>query len=78
LTSPAVRQLINGLLDYADEGPDPQVRALQYNSSQTNLGVGGHDIRNAFSRDNNGYTFRALEAGPIGRRFFINTRLTMS
>jgi hypothetical protein len=23
-------------------------------------------------------TFRALEAGPIGRRFFINTRLTMT
>jgi hypothetical protein len=32
----------------------------------------------AFTATNNRYTFRALEAGPIGRRTFINTRATMT
>jgi hypothetical protein len=41
--------------------------------------VGSYDLpERAFRSDNSRYQFRALEAGPIGRRTFINTRLTMA
>ena len=70
LRQPSDNLFINGLLDYAlTKDQTLRFGYSQYNSSQTNLGVGGYDYpERAFSRDNNSYTFRALEAGPIGRR----------
>jgi hypothetical protein len=50
----------------------------QNNDKLKNIGVGFYDLpERAWSRDSNRYVFRLLEAGPIGRRTFINTRLSM-
>ena len=51
----------------------------QNNNKNRNLGIGAYDLpERAYTSDSNGYTFRALEAGPIGRRIFINSRMTMT
>jgi hypothetical protein len=69
---------MSALLDYAlTRDQTLRFGYSQSNNTQDNLGIGAYDLpERAYSRDNNAYTFRALEAGPIGRRFFINTRVT--
>lgn len=43
-----------------------------------NQGIGGFDEpERAFVSENHNNTFRAQEVGPLGRRFFINTRLNV-
>ena len=43
-----------------------------------NQGIGGYDEpERAFVSENQNNTFRAQEVGPLGRRFFINTRLNV-
>ena len=43
-----------------------------------NQGIGGYDEpERAFVSENHNNTFRAQEVGPLGRRFFINTRLNV-
>jgi hypothetical protein len=43
-----------------------------------NQGIGGYDEpERAFMSENTNNTFRAQEVGPLGRRFFINTRLNV-
>jgi hypothetical protein len=43
-----------------------------------NQGIGGYDEpERAFLSENQNNTFRAQEVGPLGRRFFINTRLNV-
>ena len=71
---------VNGLFDYAlTKDQTLRFGYSQNNNSRSNQGVGSYDLpERAFKSDNNRYTFRALEAGPIGRRTFINTRMTMS
>jgi len=51
----------------------------QNDSIQRNLGVGGYEqIEHAYSSDEHFHTFRIQEAGPLGRRFFTNTRFEIS
>jgi carboxypeptidase family protein len=71
---------INGLLDYAlTRDQTLRFGYSQNNNERANLGIGAYDLpERAYTSDQNSYTFRALEAGPIGRRFFINSRLTMT
>jgi hypothetical protein len=71
---------INGLFDYAlTRDQTLRFGYSQNDNTQRNQGVGFYDLpERAFSRDQHRYTIRALEAGPIGRRFFINTRATMT
>jgi len=71
---------VNALLDYAlTRDQTLRFGYSQNNNERSNQGIGLYDLpERAFSQFNNGYTIRALEAGPIGRRFFINTRMTMS
>jgi hypothetical protein len=46
------------------------------NFSNTNLGIGQFDeLERAYRTDENFATVRLQEVGPIGRRFFINTRM---
>ena len=68
---------VNGLFDYAlTRDQTLRFGYSQNNNSRRNLGIGAYDLpERAFRSENNRYTFRALEAGPIGRRFFINTRI---
>ena len=43
-----------------------------------NQGIGQYDEpERAFASENHNNTFRAQEVGPLGRRFFINTRLNV-
>jgi hypothetical protein len=80
LRQPAKSLNINGLFDYAlTRDQTLRFGYSQQNNSRENQGIGAYDLpERAFQSDNNRYTFRALEAGPIGRRTFINTRLTMT
>ena len=71
---------INTLLDYAlTRDQTLRFGYSQNNNERRNLGIGAYDLPGrAYTSDQNSYTFRALEAGPIGRRMFLNTRLTMT
>ena len=60
---------------------DQTLRVAFYRNRNTadNLGVGGFDLpERAFSTQDSSTTFRIQEAGPLGRRFFINTRLNVN
>jgi hypothetical protein len=46
--------------------------------STRNLGVGGYDLEErGYSTEDHGQTLRIQEAGPLGRRFFTNTRASI-
>src|SRR5207249_4516247 len=79
LRSPRENTSVNGNFDYAITRD--QTLRLSYNQFDTankNLGVGGFQLQeHAFNTQNHTHTFRVQEAGPIGRRFFINTRLNV-
>jgi hypothetical protein len=70
---------INTLFDYAlTRDQTLRFGYTQGNQTRSNIGVGFYDLpERAFTQDQNSYQFRVLEAGPIGRRMFINTRLTV-
>jgi hypothetical protein len=80
LRQPFDRVDINGLFDYAlTRDQTLRFGYSENHNSNRNLGIGAYDLpERAFTATNNRYTFRALEAGPIGRRMFINTRATMT
>jgi hypothetical protein len=58
-----------------------QTLRFSFNRNQTNSknqGIGGfEEAERAYSNRNNNNTFRAQEVGPLGRRFFINSRLNV-
>ena len=68
---------IFGLIDYAlTRDQTLRVSINRFSFSQGNLGIGGNDeIERAYSNDNTSTNLRIQEAGPLGRRFFTNTRL---
>jgi len=80
MRQPSKNMNVNALLDYAlTRDQTLRFGYSQNNGRRSNLGVGAYDLpERAYSADQNAYTFRALEAGPIGRRMFINTRMTMT
>jgi hypothetical protein len=79
LRSPRVNESVNGSFDYAITRD--QTLRLSYNQNDgtnRNLGIGGFNLlERAYNSENHTHTFRIQEAGPIGRRFFINTRLNV-
>ena len=47
--------------------------------SSDNLGIGDYDLpERAYETENRNYNLRAQHVGPLGRRFFINTRATVN
>jgi hypothetical protein len=66
-----------GLLDYAlTRDQTLRVGVTRSAFSQGNLGIGGNDeAERAYSTENSFTSIRLQEAGPLGRRFFTNTRL---
>ena len=53
-----------------------RVAYYQNRNRARNLGVGAYDLpERAYATEDTSHTFRIQEAGPLGRRFFINTRL---
>jgi len=85
VTSLAPRQPTNnfylfGLFDYAITR-DQTLRAQYYEnrSDSKNLGIGGFDtLTRGYSTNNHDHTLRVQEAGPLGRRFFTNTRMSFN
>jgi Carboxypeptidase regulatory-like domain/TonB dependent receptor len=69
----------SGLLDYAVTRD--QTMRFSFNQStntQRNLGIGAYDLpERGYGTDQTFRGFRMQEAGPIKRRFFINTRLSL-
>ena len=67
---------VNGLLDYAITRDQTLRLSVQHNNGRNgNLGIGGNDLaERAYSSENSGTFIRVQEAGPLGRRFFTNTR----
>jgi carboxypeptidase family protein len=76
---PRENMFVNGNFDWA--ATRDQTLRFSYNRSafvNKNQGIGGYDEpERAFLSRNYTNTFRAQEVGPLGRRFFINTRLNV-
>ncbi|RPI56848.1 MAG: hypothetical protein EHM55_03940 [Acidobacteria bacterium] len=76
---PRENLFVNGNFDWAVTRD--QTLRFSYNRNQfvnKNQGIGGYDEpERAFLSRNYTNTFRAQEVGPLGRRFFINTRLNV-
>lgn len=70
---------VNGNFDWA--ATRDQTLRFSFNRGNfvnKNQGIGGYDEpERAFMSENTNNTFRAQEVGPLGRRFFINTRLNV-
>ena len=73
---PGDNTFIYGLFDYALTRD--QTLRINYNRNHfktKNLGIGGYDsAERGYSSEESSDTIRIQEAGPLGRRFFINTR----
>jgi carboxypeptidase family protein len=67
---------VNALFDYAITRDQTLRLAFSTNRSKnSNLGIGAYDLpERAFGTHDRNTSLRIQEAGPIGRRFFINTR----
>lgn len=76
LRQPFTSLRLNGLVDQAitrDQVLRIGIDAQTF--KRENLGVGQYNLpERAFTFDNQNYTLRVQEAGPLGRRAFINTR----
>lgn len=59
-----------------------QTLRISYNpilTKNTNLGIGAYDLQErAYGNEDHAHNLRIQEIGPLGRRFFINTRLGLS
>jgi hypothetical protein len=69
-----------GLFDYAiTRDQTLRLNYSQSNFSSRNLGVGTYDLaERGYSTEDRNHTLRIQEAGPLGRRFFINTRASIN
>ncbi|MEO7192244.1 MAG: carboxypeptidase regulatory-like domain-containing protein [Vicinamibacterales bacterium] len=70
----------SGLIDYALTRDQTIRLGVNRSSGHTeNLGLGGNnDSQRAFSTRNTSTIIRAQELGPLGRRFFTNTRVLLN
>jgi hypothetical protein len=78
--APSNNLFVFGLFDYAITR-DQTLRAQYYEerTDSKNLGIGGLDtLTRGYSSENHNHTLRLQEAGPLGRRFFINTRASLN
>jgi hypothetical protein len=79
ITSPRNNLFVNALFDYALTR-DQTLRVTFNRTAFTNenLGIGAYDLaERAFSTEDRNHTIRIQEAGPLGRRYFTNTRLQL-
>ena len=70
---------INGLFDYAvTKDQTLRISYNRYSTSSQNQGIGTFDlIGRAYSTESANNALRVQEAGPVGRRFFTNTRFAL-
>lgn len=80
LRRPSDRTVVSALFDYALT--KDQTLRLSYNHSREsseNNGVGAYGFpERAFATYTRRHSLRIQEVGPIGRRFFVNTRLSLA
>jgi len=71
---------MNGQLDYAlTKDQTVRVSMDRFTSTSSNQGVGNYDrFERAYSSKSSSLYMRVSEAGPIGRRMFINSRFSLS
>jgi hypothetical protein len=71
---------VYSLFDYAiTRDQTLRVNYSQDQSSSHGIGVGGYDLGDrGYSTEDRGHTLRIQEAGPLGRRFFTNTRASIN
>ena len=77
---PRDSMFVNGQVDYALT-KDQTLRLMFYRDafSTRNQGIGGYDrLERAYASEESYSNLRLQEAGPLGRRFFINTRLELN
>jgi len=74
--TPTDSAFASGYLDWAVTKDQTIRMSFGGNRSKSrNLGVGAYDLpERAYSARNNGYNFMLQEVGPLGRRFFMNSR----
>jgi hypothetical protein len=79
LRAPREMVYLSGNFDYAlTKDQTLRVGYYQDESTERNLGVGAYDLpEHAFTNEEHGRTLRVQEAGPLGRRFFTNTRVQL-
>jgi len=80
LRSPRDTFFMFGNFDYAiTKDQTLRVGYNAENSVQRNLGIGAFNLpEHAYTNEEHERTLRIQEAGPLGRRFFINTRLSLT
>ncbi len=80
LRSPRTNHSVFANLDYAvTKDQTLRFSYSQFDNTQGNLGVGAFDLpERAFSNENHEHNLRIQEAGPLGRRFFTNTRFEIA
>jgi hypothetical protein len=80
LRSPRDNFFMFGTFDYAlTKDQTLRIGYTQEHSTERNLGIGAFDLpEHAHTNEEHGRTLRIQEAGPLGRRFFTNTRLSFS
>jgi hypothetical protein len=68
------------LFDYAiTKDQTLRMNYSQFSFTQRNAGVGGTDLlERGFTSEDSTHTLRMQEAGPLGRRFFTNTRASIN
>ena len=76
---PADNYSVFGLFDYAvTKDQTLRVSLNRFSFTNKNQGIGGNDeVERAFTNYNDNTNLRIQEAGPLGRRFFTNTRLSL-
>ncbi len=77
--APQERWQLNGLFDYAlSRDQTLRLGYFEFQANNSNLGIGNFDLpERAYSNDVWNRGVYAQEAGPIGRRMFLNTRLNV-
>ena len=77
---PRDNMFLFGMFDYAiTRDQTLRVHFSQDRSTSKNIGVGGWDVlERGYSSEDRSYSLRIQEAGPLGRRFFTNTRASIN
>jgi len=80
IRQPNVNASFSGLFTYAlTKDQTLKVSAGRFHTTNDNQGIGAFDqIERAYSTENTNTNLRVQEVGPLGRRFFINTRFSLS
>jgi len=78
--SPRDNVFVFGLFDYAiTRDQTLRVNYSQEQFTSKSLGIGGYELTDrGYSTDQGNHTLRIQEAGPLGRRFFTNTRASIN